>query len=146
MKYNMLRKVVAMSASLTLSPFLLSPSENKSDSSVASAAPQLFAVEFPELKAGQFAVISTDISDSAPTALGYLDSENGESQVWIFDSFAEARAAAIESVVASPNRECTIFDASRRLVHTLRNGQPIPLEVLLASRAKSPKGWWQIWK
>ena len=146
MKYNMLLIVVTMSSSLMSSPLLPAPSGNISGLRDASGTPQFFAVDFPELKCGQFAVFSTEISDVAVTAPSYLDCVQEDAQVRIFDSFKDARAYAIEAIVANPSRECVIFDAGRRHVHTLRNGQPIPLEVLLASQPGSPKGWWQIWK
>jgi hypothetical protein len=143
-------KAAPMSSSLTSSPFLTSQRENIIELLGTSANPQFFALDFPELQCGQYAIFSTELSaDGSPLTPDnqyYLDSEDGNTPWQMFDSFKEARTGAIETVVANPNHQCAIFDASRQHVHTIRNGQPIPLEVLLARQPKSPKNWWQVWK
>jgi hypothetical protein len=108
-----------------------------------------YALDFPELHYGQFAVCSMEISDGPVLAtdhLSFQDSEDGATQWQVLDSFEAARQQAIKDVTADPSMECGIYDADGRLIHVVRNGQPVPLEELLASQPKVPKAWWQMWR
>ena len=112
-------------------------------------SPLFYAIDFPELQYGQFAVCNMEISDGlvlTPDHQHFQDSEDGADGWQVLDSFEAARQQAIENVTANPSRECVIYDADGRQVHAIRNGQPVPLEVLLASQPKPPKTWWQVWK
>jgi hypothetical protein len=105
-----------------------------------------YALDFPELHYGQFAICSMEISDGLVLAtdhLSFQDSEDGGTRWQVLDSFEAARQQAIEDVTANPFVQCVIYDADGRQVHVVRNGQPVPLEELLASQ---PKAWWQVWK
>jgi hypothetical protein len=139
-----------MSSSHTLNTFLPSQSADVLRKHAILATQQYQALDFPELQGGQYAVFRTELSPDGspltPENRNYLDSEDGNTPWQVFDSFQEARDRAIETVVANPFDQCAIFDASRQHIHTIRNGQPIPLEVLMAQQPKSPKTWWQIWK
>lgn len=89
-----------------------------------------------------------EISDGTPflpDGQSYLDNEDGRGCWQVSDSFEEARRLAIANVVADPATESVIYNADGLLMHVIRNGQPVPLQTLLASRSKS-KAWWQIWK
>jgi len=115
---------------------------------VEAGSPLFYAIDFPELQYGQFAVCSMEISDGnplLPDGQSYLDNEDGRGCWQVAGSFEEARQLAITNVVADPAIECVIYNADGRLMHVIRNGQPIPLHTLLASRSR-PKAWWQIWK
>jgi hypothetical protein len=115
----------------------------------SSHSPQFFAIDFTELQPGQLAVCSMEISDGftfPPDGRSYLDNENGLDGWQVFESFEEARQQAIQNVIANPKSECAIYDAKGRHVRTIRNGQPVPLEVLLATQPRAPKTWWQVWK
>ncbi len=133
-----------MSASLTSSPFLTSQPEDALGRHSASVSYPAHAVDFPKLNPGQFAVVGAEDSGNARKFPTFLDAP--AAQIRVFNSFQEARTHAIETIVAHPTWECVILDANRQHVHTIQNGQPIPLEVLLAQQPKSPKAWWQIWK
>jgi hypothetical protein len=137
-----------MSSSLTLSPFLPVQPEDAFGKHPVPATPPYQMPDFPELQCGQYAVFRTELlpdgSPLLPDNQYYLDSEDGNSRWRVFDSFEEAHASAIKAVVANPFEQCAIFNDSRQQIHTIRNGQPVPLEVLLAQ--KSPKTWWQVWK
>jgi hypothetical protein len=107
------------------------------------------AIDLPELHYGQFALCSLEISDGLALASdrqSFQDSEDGGDGWQVFESFEEARQQAIENVIGNPFTECMIYDADGRQVHTIRNGQPVPLEVLLAAQPKPQKMWWQVWK
>lgn len=135
-----------MSASLTLSPFLISQPEDTSGLRDASTALISQTVNFPQLQPGQFAVGISEVSKTPGNFQNILEAANDNTPIRIFNSFDEARAYAIETIVARPFHQCLIFDANRQHVHTIQNGQPIPLEELLARQPKPPKAWWQIWK
>jgi len=127
------------------SPLLPTASGKNSGGRIALSAAKISNAGSPELKSGQFAVFNLKISvyeSSTPPQSGWL--ERG-GKVRKFNSIAHAQAYALESVVASFNRECAGFEASHQRVDTILNGQPLPLELLLTSQLKSPGGWWQIW-
>ena len=134
-----------MSASLTLSPFLNSQPEEVSSSRVDSTAVTRLIVNFPKLQPGQFAVGCCEISKTPGDFQSFFKAVKGAT-IRNFDSFNEARAYAIETIVTHRFEQCLIFNDRGQHVHTVQNGQPIPLEVLLASQPKSPKAWWQVWK
>jgi hypothetical protein len=116
---------------------------------VEIGSPMFYAIDFPELQYGQFAVCSMEISDGItlpPDSQSHLDNENGIDCWQVADSYEEAHKLAIEKVIANPSLECVIYNSDGHQVHAIRNGQPIPLEVLLASRSRGPKNWWQFWK
>jgi hypothetical protein len=112
-------------------------------------SPLFYAIDFPELQHGQFAVYTSDIADGPFSGLsnqGQLDNERKIEGWQICSSFEAARQQAHENVTACPTMECDIYDSEGRVIHTVRNGQPIPLEVLLANLPKPAKAWWQVWK
>jgi hypothetical protein len=108
-----------------------------------------FAIDFPELQYGQFAICSMEISDGLafpPDQQSYLDNENGLNGWQVCESFEEARLLAIENVLAHPKMKCVIYNSEGRQVRSIQNGQPIPLEELLARQPKPPRVWWQVWR
>jgi len=116
---------------------------------VEAGSPQFYAIDFPELQTGQFAVCRMEISDGfifPPDGRSYLDNENGQDGWQVCASFEEARQQAIQNVTADPASECAIYDSSGQLMRVIQNGQPIPLEELLARLPGSSKAWWQVWK
>lgn len=135
-----------MSPCLTLSPFLVSLPEDNPGGRATAIASQFHAVGFPELQAGQYAVCSLGISEISVDLQSDLGPANSDSPAWVFHTFSAARAFALQAVVYYPLQQCLIFDANWQHVHTVQNGQPIPLEELLARHPKTPKTWWQIWK
>ncbi len=115
---------------------------------IEAGSPLFYAIDFPELQYGQFAVCSMEIAEGnplLPDGQSYLDNEDGRDSWLVAASFEEARQLAIANVVADPAIECVIYNADGRLMHVIRNGQPVPLPTLLASRP-GHKAWWQIWK
>ncbi len=117
--------------------------------SVDIGSPLFYAIDFPELQPGQFAVCSLETSDGLtfpPDRQSYLDNENGSNGWQVFASFESARQQAIQNVLANPSAECVIYNAEGQQVHALRNGQSTPLQMLLASQPKPPRLWWQVWK
>lgn len=115
---------------------------------VEIGTPMFYAIDFPQLQYGQFAVCSLEISDGnslPPDGQDHLDNETGSGPWQIVDSYEEAHKLAVQNVIAKPDTESAIYDSDGRMIHVVRNGQPIPLEVLLASRTR-PKTWWQFWK
>ena len=115
---------------------------------VEIGSPLFYAIDFPEFQYGQFAVCSLEISDGIPLlpdGQSHLDNEDGVDCWQVADSYEEARQLAIKNIVADPSIECVIYNADGHQVHVIRNGQPVPLATLLASRSR-PKPWWQVWK
>jgi hypothetical protein len=116
---------------------------------VEIGSPMFYAIDFPELQYGQFAVCGMEISDGIPLfpdGQSHLDNEDGLNCWQVADSYEEAHQLAVEKIIADPMLECVIYSSDGRQVQTIRNGQPVPLEKLLASRSKKPKAWWQFWK
>ena len=135
-----------MSPSLTLSPFLVALPEENSGGGQSSVASQFHAVGFPEIQTGQYVVCSLGISKISLDPQDALGPANSDFPAWVFESFSAARAFARQAVVYYPLQQCLIFDANWQHVHTVQNGQPIPLEELLARQPGSSKAWWRVWK
>jgi hypothetical protein len=115
---------------------------------VEIGTPMFYAIDFPELQFGQFAVCSLEISDdkSCPPDGQKGRASQSDSNFWqVVDSYEAAHQLAVQNVIAKPGTESVIYDSNGRQMHTVRNGQPVPLEVLMAGRTK-PKNWWQFWK
>ncbi len=109
-----------------------------------AASGMLFAIDFPGLQDGQFAICSIEYSDG--NSFSSASQPEPVAHRWqVIDSYEVAHHLAVQNVIIRPNSECVIYDSEGQQVHAVRNGQPIPLETLLASRAKS-KNWWQFWR
>jgi hypothetical protein len=79
-------------------------------------------MDFPELRDGQHAVITAEVSTGIVLRLAGQRRLGGKGETWrVFDSLAAAHEFAIAKVAKRPAVECGIYDAQQRSVEIVRH-------------------------